>query len=60
MGPDCNESVTPLPRSLVEDFSPDHVVPDNWLKVVGGQVTKPCQVLAAGHALHFTEVESLL
>ena len=40
---------------LSEDFT-DGYSEENWVKVVGGKVTKPCRVLAAGNAMHFTGV----
>ncbi|XP_050414411.2 reelin isoform X2 [Patella vulgata] len=52
-GEDCSQPVSPLLQILVEDFT-DATDPDNWLKVVGGEVASPCYYVAAGKALHFT------
>lgn len=53
-GDDCSMAVTPLPTQLSEDFT-DTYDKDNWAKVVGGKITKPCRVLSSGKALHFLE-----
>ncbi|KAL8563520.1 hypothetical protein ACOMHN_064345 [Nucella lapillus] len=52
-GNDCSVSTSPLPTLLTEDFNDDYDE-ENWVKVIGGKVTKPCRVLSAGEALHFT------
>ena len=54
-GQDCSISVSPRPTQLTEDFTNGYDE-ENWVKVVGGKVTKPCRVLAAGNAMHFTGV----
>ncbi|XP_059179610.1 reelin-like [Physella acuta] len=52
-GLDCREPNFPLPALLVEDFLSGYNS-SNWVKVVGGKPSQPCQLLSAGEALHFT------
>ncbi|XP_070192277.1 reelin-like isoform X2 [Littorina saxatilis] len=52
-GEDCSVSDAPVPTHLTEDFM-DGYDEENWVKVVGGKVTKPCRVLSSGNAMHFT------
>lgn len=55
-GNNCQEPTGTLPHYLYDTFST--IIPSTrlWVKVIGAKVRKPCQVLAAGTALHFVEV----
>ena len=56
IGEDCDNPVTTLPLYLYDTFSAPLVNSQLWTKVIGAKVKRPCQVLAAGNALHFQEV----
>ncbi|VDI77295.1 reelin [Mytilus galloprovincialis] len=51
----CEEPTITLPHYLYDTFSTSIVNSQLWKKVIGARVEQPCQVLAAGNALHFVE-----